>query len=153
MWAKKAFLAAAGLVCLAPGAAAAEHTTLQLSKADCRRLVEHQPNGDIAYREGVDLRGRPVVPADLPGRPKLPLPEDYVFDIEIRPFDFLERRRLGEDPELIADALSENATTLTLGRAMVRRDGRAYFNGVALHDEAQWALVRGCRDALGADAE
>lgn len=140
---------AAGLLLLAAASEPAlAGETLRLTKADCRRLIEHHPDPDVAYREGVDLRGRPVVPADLPGRATLPLPEDYVFDIEVRPFDYVERRNLSEESEIIADALSENATTLRLGTAEVRRDGRAYFNGVALHDELQRTLALGCRDAL-----
>ena len=143
---------APGLVFLALSGAAGAAATLQLTVADCRRLIEHFPDPDVEYQEGVDVRGRPVAPADLPGRPKLPLPEDYVFDIEVRPFDFVERRRLSEESEIIADALSENATTLRLGTAIVTADGRAYFNGVALHDETQRALAQGCRATL-AEAE
>ncbi len=126
-------------------------TTVKLTKADCRRLVEHLPRDDVAYREAVDARGRAVAPADLAGTPRLNLPEDYVFDIDIRPFDYVERRHLTEDTEIIADALSENATTLTLGTALVTRDGRAYFNGVALHDETQRVLALGCNEALKAE--
>lgn len=144
---------AAGAICLGLSDMAAAGTSLRLTKADCRRLVEHLPDEDVVYREGRDVRGRPVVPADLPGRPKLPLPEDYVFDIEVRPFDLVERRGLTEESEIIADALAENPTTLTLGRARVTRDGQAYFNGVALHDEAQRRLALGCREALEAEPE
>lgn len=141
----------ASVVLLALSGQTAAATTVKLTKADCRRLVEHQPRGDVAYREAVDVHGHAVVPADLPGTPRLQLPEDYVFDIEVRPFDFVERRDLTEETEIIADALSENATTLTLGTALVTRDGRAYFNGVALHDEFQRTLALGCNEALKAE--
>ncbi len=33
----------------------------------CRALVRHQPAPDVAYKPGVDAKGRPVAPADLPG--------------------------------------------------------------------------------------
>ena len=144
------WLLAAIISFLLPGPAIAG-ATVKLTKAECKWLVEHRPRDDVAYREGVDVRGRAVVPADLPGAPDLALPEDYVFDIEVRPFDFVERRHLTEDGDIIADALSENATTLNLGTAEVTKDGQAFFNGVALHDEAQRTLALGCERALRGD--
>lgn len=33
----------------------------------CRYLPRHRPAPDVAYQPGVDVRGRPVAPADLPG--------------------------------------------------------------------------------------
>lgn len=137
-----------GLAMALDTAAPAAEETLRINRGDCSRLVPHVARSDVAYREGIDVHGKPVAPADLPGSPDLLLPEDYVFVVQIRPFDYVERRRLREDPEFIADALSENATELGLGTAVVTRDGRAYFNGAALFDEEKFELARLCREAL-----
>lgn len=36
---------------------------------ECRLLKDHKPRGDVAYRAGVDARGKLVVPADLNASP------------------------------------------------------------------------------------
>jgi hypothetical protein len=61
---------------------------------------------------------RPICPIDPPGRRE-------------------------EDPKRV-----EEATSMTVGTAIVTPDGRAWFNGVALHDVEQEALLQRCRDAL-----
>ena len=40
----------------------AEDAILRMTRADCKRLVTHQPAPDVAYRSGVDVRGRAVAP-------------------------------------------------------------------------------------------
>ena len=53
------------LICLAfAGPAAGE--TVRISKADCSRLVEHRAAPDVAFKPGVDVRGRKVAPAGGP---------------------------------------------------------------------------------------
>ncbi|XKH36529.1 hypothetical protein ACIU1J_19270 [Azospirillum doebereinerae] len=47
----------------------------------CQTLTRHRPAADVEYRPGVDVRGRPVAPADLPGSaPTVPLDR---FDIPV----------------------------------------------------------------------
>lgn len=36
-------------------------------RALCQTLVQHVPAPDVAYQPGVDVHGKPVAPADLPG--------------------------------------------------------------------------------------
>lgn len=42
---------------------------MEISKENCRRLVAHHANADVNYKAGVDVYGRPVVPADISSRP------------------------------------------------------------------------------------
>lgn len=58
-------MCAAVLVGLSTGVAVAQTTAFD--RADCRYLPAHRPAPDVEYTPGVDVRGRPVAPADLPG--------------------------------------------------------------------------------------
>ncbi|HIC81294.1 MAG TPA: hypothetical protein EYP07_10060, partial [Kiloniellaceae bacterium] len=74
------------------GPAWAEQPYLTITRADCQRLVRHLPAADVAYQPGVDVRGRPVAPADLgaaePGAaPPLALPQAVIIPIEVDLFD------------------------------------------------------------------
>lgn len=49
---------------------------LKITRAECDELlIEHVPDADVAYKEGVDVDGNDVTPADLAGSPKLDLPD------------------------------------------------------------------------------
>lgn len=41
--------------------------TLSVTLGACRTLVAHHPSPDVTYQPGVDVEGRAVAPADLPG--------------------------------------------------------------------------------------
>ena len=40
-------------------------TKVYVSRQDCRILTQHIPKDDVAYKAGVDVRGRSVKPADI----------------------------------------------------------------------------------------
>ena len=67
----------------AAGTAVAEEAKITITKKDCRRLVRHTASADIAYRPGVDVRGRKVVPANAGGRVPLKLPDVFEFNIDV----------------------------------------------------------------------
>ena len=71
-------LAAAALA--AHGQARAQ--TIVVDSAACRALAVHQPSPDVAYKPGVDVRGRPVVGADLNPAPQF-LPPTLSFDLNV----------------------------------------------------------------------
>ena len=134
-------LAAALMLLAGPGRA--ESQVVTLTKEDCRRLNVHVPDPGVAYRPGVDARGRPVAPADLGGTPALSLPETVTIEIEV---DLQERFGIPADPGLFkGDA--------QLGTVTVDRDGRARFNGQPLQDEAQYELARRCQEILSGRPE
>ncbi len=126
------------LASLAPAARAAEGVTLKVTGADCRRLVAHVPDPGVAYQPGVDVRGRPVVPADLGGAPRLKLPEEIEVPVTL---EMLARYGLPANSRLykLDDTL--------IGIARIRvRDGRAWFNGEPLGSAEERALTEACRE-------
>lgn len=127
------------LVFGAAGLPAAAHETavVTIDKADCNRLVSHRPAPDVAYRPGVDVNGRSVAPADLDGGIQIAPPETIRIDIDI---DLFNRLGIPANPDLF-DAEAK------VGE-VVYRDGRAYFNGQPLQDEAEAELAALCQKVL-----
>jgi hypothetical protein len=73
-------------------ALAAETATVTLSSGDCAKLVQHVPADDVTYRPGVDVRGKPVVPADLGGGSAITMPEEIHIQIGVDLADRLALR-------------------------------------------------------------
>lgn len=111
---------------------------VQIAKRGCQRLVAYRPAPGVAYVPGADVRGRPVVPADLSGAPQIALPETIVIEIEADLQD-----RFGFPTR--ADSFEGDAK---LGTVQVAPDGTASFNGQPLQDDAQAALARRCQEIL-----
>jgi hypothetical protein len=103
-----------------------------IAERDCRRLERHVPAPDVAYRPGVDVRGRPVAPADLAPAPAI-VPERLTIHLGV---DL--QRRLGLPRDLIAD--------LPLGVIEIEND-TVLFNGRPLGPDATAALAAACREA------
>ncbi len=125
---------------LVPHGSGAEPLTLEITEANCARLVAHQARDDVVYRPDVDVRGRSVVPADADGAPPLALPERYRIRIEVDSAD-----RFG----IPADADSYDAD-IQVGEAEVLEDGRVLLNGQPLQSDEAFELGRLCREQLGA---
>ena len=161
-------LAIAALAALfAAGTAVAEETKITITKKDCRRLVRHTASADVAYRTGVDVRGRKVVPADAGGRVPLKLPDVFEFNIDV---DI--RKYLGgpEDDAAAASAATSASDSATSNTALIAANRKAQkfaglnmtvgkvryniktgaltFNGQSLTDPDQDALAAACRSIL-----
>jgi len=54
-----------------------------VSQSDCRLLERHVPASDVAYRPGVDVRGKPVVPADASPHGQAATPQQVAIDVAI----------------------------------------------------------------------
>ena len=99
---------------LHPGAhawAQTEPIRIVITKVDCSRLVRHQPAPDVAYRPGVDARGRAVVPADIPGSgadaiPNL-LPEVLEFPLTINPVAYGARNQAQRDKAAASQGMAD----------------------------------------------
>ena len=72
---------------------------VRITKRDCRRLLRHQASADVAYKSGVDVRGNPVVGADVNGAFTVPLPDVYEFNVTIDLSAYLD----GPEDQLLAD--------------------------------------------------
>jgi len=137
---KPAFLAVLFLTAVfvaALPARAGEATRIRISRADCARLVAHRAAPDVAYRPGVDVRGRKVAPADVAGTPNLKdiVPDTIEFAIELNP--------------LKGGAARFGETSLDVGQVkfnMATR--RATLNGRPLSDAQSAELSLKCQGIL-----
>ncbi len=111
-------------------AAAATTTEVTVSNKDCREIIAAVPAPDVAYRPGVDVGGRKVVPADLAARPDaFRLPDQITFNI-------------GED--LAKKFNSQYTGDTVFGKVTVKR-GEVFWNGRALGGQSLNAIARACR--------
>lgn len=76
-----------------------EAPKVRITKKDCNRLVRYQASADVAYQPGVDVRGNPVMPADVGGGFTIPLPDVYEFAITKDLSAYLD----GPEEQLAAD--------------------------------------------------
>jgi hypothetical protein len=107
--------------------------TVIIGKKDCQRLVRHRPAPDVAYRPGVDVRGKPVVSADSGGGPALRLPDTFTFSVS----------------RTIAVPGAAEAE-MAIGRIEYNiNSGRMTFNGQPLNDSLSEELADRCQSQLG----
>ena len=119
-----------------PGAAQ-EGVVVEISKADCDRLVAHHPAADVAYQPGVDVNGGPVAPADVDDGTRVAVPETIRILITV---DLFDRFGIPANP----DSFEAEAQV----GEVVYRDGRAYFNGQPLQDDAAAELSALCQTVV-----
>jgi hypothetical protein len=118
--------------------AAPASAEIAISRKDCSRLVNHEPAPDVTYLPGVDVHGRPVVPADL-GGPRL-TGVDQLPDVIYIPIEVLVQDKYG----IPANSVLYDATAL-IGVVSVRGN-RVYFEDQELTDPEVAALEQACRD-------
>ena len=109
-----------------------------MSRQDCQRLVRHEPAPDVAYQPGVDVHGRPVVPADLGGGSQIELPDVIYIPIEV----LLQDRFHIPANSVLFKAPAE------VGVAELRGT-RVYYQDQLLSDPEEAALEAACRDRVG----
>jgi hypothetical protein len=115
--------------------AAPASAEIAISRKDCQRLVNHEPAPDVTYQPGVDVHGRPVVPADLGGGQPIQLPDVIYIPIEV-----LIQDKYG----IPANSVLYDATAL-VGVVSVRGN-QVYFEDQPLTDPEIVALEEACRD-------
>jgi hypothetical protein len=115
--------------------AAPASAEIAISRQDCQRLVNHEPAPDVTYQPGVDVHGRPVVPADLGGGQQIQLPDVIYIPIEV-----LIQDKYG----IPANSVLYDATAL-VGVVSVRGN-QVYFEDQPLTDPEIVALEQACRD-------
>jgi hypothetical protein len=101
----------------------------------CRSLVLHQPEAGVEFVPGVDVRGREVAPADLPGRPDLEFMRESVIPLIID--------LAGKYPDRLAGA--ELDLQLSLGALTINGDD-VRLNGVPLNDPLERAIAALCAE-------
>jgi hypothetical protein len=125
-----------GAVC---SSSSASELTIVMSEKECRRLLQHQPDADVAFKPGVDVRGNSVAPADLASNQDMlaKLAKVYEFPIRINPLSGEAGQRFSE-------------TRLDLGK--IRFDpntGDVSYNGQPLPGSNRRDFVYQCQKLLG----
>ncbi len=106
----------------------------------CRHVTRHRPAPDVEYIPGVDVRGRVVAPADLPGSPGVA----GVDRFEI-PLTLDLARRLGLPVPGAAGPAGAAPGSLEVGRLTID-GGRTLFNGRPIGGASEAELHALCRN-------
>jgi len=91
---------------------------------ECRLLPEHKASADVAYQPGVDVHGKPVVPADLNAAPMGLDQQTIVVPLSV---DLAER--------LQNQNIAGLQMTGTLGFLEIAPGGRVTYNGQDLTNQ------------------
>jgi hypothetical protein len=128
----------AAFVAVASASSHAAERTIAIARSDCELAVRYVPPPGVAYQPGVDVNGRPVVPADLDDEHRLKLRESIPVIISD---DLRKQFGLPDDSPLFDANAFAGIVELRI------RDRRLTFNGVELSDREASALAAMCRDA------
>lgn len=132
-----ALLAATLLAASFPAHAATTKPAPAIDDRFCQALVKHVPDADVAYQAGVDVRGKPVVPADLDGGTNVALPQEFSIPLTADLMNFLNL----DNSTLPASAMKRN--DIALGILTIRGD-QVLYNGQALTNAQQDNLAVLC---------
>ena len=110
-------------------------TVIIINRSDCARMAVHKPAADVTYTPGVDVQGRPVAPADLPGAAQISVPNEIILDVTV---DIQKRYGIPNDAVMVK-------SEARIGTVVVKPDGSAFFNGQPLSSPEQQALAALCQ--------
>jgi hypothetical protein len=136
----RSWVALSLLVLLDMSSPSSARTIVSVDRRDCSQLTRHTPSADVAYKSGVDARGRAVAPANIGGDRPVVLPDRFEIPITVDLGD-----RLGIPPSGDADYIAE----FPVGAVTVTADGRVVFNGVPLTDDEAAELSALCQQIDG----
>lgn len=118
------------LVLMSGTANAAPTTAPTIDTSFCQALVKHVPDADVAYQPGVDVHGKPVVPADLDSGYNIALPDEITIPLTVDLKSFLKL----DETSLPASAMKR--TDAWVGTLTLKGD-RVFFDGKPLTNEQQ----------------
>jgi hypothetical protein len=121
-------------------AAATRAQTVVVSGSTCAALARYVPDPSVDYKPGMDADGQPVAPADLGGGVRIDLPKEFQIPITV---DLQKRLGIPVDPN------QYQTDQFRIG-TVTYKDGRAYFNGQPLQDEAAAELSALCQQQMQA---
>lgn len=108
---------------------------ITISKPDCSRLIQHVPAPDVAYKPGVDVRGRPVVPADAdPAQAefaKRVVPETLTFPVKINPLNYASRKSAYKSKETTEAAIAAGGGTATAAQSQALAEAESKLAGIS----------------------
>jgi hypothetical protein len=106
--------------------------------AFCRALVKHTPDADVAYQPGVDVHGKAVAPADLPGAPQMQLPSQIKIPLTLNLAKILNLNVSAYPYNQLGTGTEAQLGTLTV------EDGKVLFNDQQISDAEQDRLAVLC---------
>ncbi len=110
---------------------------ITVSEKNCERIQKHIAWDDVTYKPGVDVHGKPVVPADLKDN-RLKLPDTITIDLSLPLQDLYAPGN--QPPELLKNA------EVQVGKIDYHiNSGKLLFNGQELSDPAMHAIAEECR--------
>lgn len=117
--------------------------TVYVTRQDCTQLVQHHPAPDVAYQPGVDVHGKYVPPADLPGNDYSNLVPDKVqFEVMVNPLSY------GDQAGAAAPGGRYGNTALPVAHVEVDlRSGAVSLNGKPIASQQEQVLLEACRKA------
>lgn len=121
-------------------AAATRAQTVVVTERTCAALAQYVPDPSVDFKPGVDVDGAPVVPADVGGGVKINLPKEFHIPITV---DLQKRLGIPVDPN------QYQTDQFRIG-TVTYKDGRAYFNGQPLQDDAAAQLSALCQQRMHA---
>lgn len=116
--------------------------TIQIPTEVCRKIViEHKPRDDVAYKPGVDVKGNPVVGADLYGTNTIKIPDHIQIPLNLDLIQYF-----GIMPGLGNNYLDK----AEVGNVdLYLRDNTVYYNGQPLQNDVAVAIKRACQEKMG----
>jgi hypothetical protein len=122
-----------------PATAGVLKQKVSVSKQDCRWLVRHRPSADVAYKPGVDVRGRPVKPADLESNQQVDLPPVIAIPLHVPLGNVLKK-----GSSTAVDSSEVGAGLVTVDR----RSGEVKYEGKTLAPAEAKRMTAACRKLL-----
>ena len=116
---------------------AAAPPTPQIDTRFCQALVNHVPDADVTYQPGVDVHGRPVVPADLESGYENIVPQEITIPLTVDLMHFLKM----DTSALPTAAMKRN--DVQLGTLTIKGD-QVLYNGKPLTSAQQDNLAVLC---------
>jgi hypothetical protein len=101
-----------------------------VGRETCRTLTAHSPAADVEYKPGVDVKGRPVAPADLPPEP---VPGTEEVRVALKRNIAIGTGGLGASEIVIGEVAVDVAS------------GKAMLNGKPVDQAFQSDIVAACR--------
>lgn len=119
-------------------------TRVVISKQDCQRAIQHIPSADVAYKAGVDVHGKPVVPADLPSNGGgIKLPDQIEFKYKINPTNFASTATQAASQSQLTTGNNSQMTVATIKYDLA--SGLLTVNGKPLSGTDQQGIAEECR--------
>lgn len=106
---------------------------ITITKTDCSRLIQHQASADVAYKPGVDVRGKPVASADAdPARAEFAkklIPEVMEFPVTINPMNYGARKSAYKSKESTQAAIAAGGGTATAAQSQALASAESKLAG------------------------